>query len=105
MRAYLGEEETAVGFNKVNEQASAAQPAADYADGIFVCGRQHSGNTLLTTLLGEVDGVVAMAMSEEVFLECRAKVDRMPDAVVAPSGWAGIFICSNRKSKSRSRAT
>jgi hypothetical protein len=44
---------------------------------IFVLGRQHSGNTMLTTLLGRVPGVLGVT-GEGEFFEMRRELDALP---------------------------
>ncbi len=44
---------------------------------IFVLGRQHSGNTMLTTLLGNVPSVLGIT-GEGGFFEIRRELDRLP---------------------------
>lgn len=59
---------------------SSAQPVA-----VFVSGRQHSGNTLVTLLLGRMDGCFAIE-EEGIFFEHRPLLDRQAD-VVARGRW------------------
>ena len=47
--------------------------------GVFVCGRQHSGNTMLTHLIGRMAGCV-FNDGEDVVLEHRARLDALPSA-------------------------
>lgn len=49
-------------------------------DGVFVCGRQHSGNTMLTALLGRMSNFV-VTLDEDYFLEARPALDKLPDAI------------------------
>lgn len=44
---------------------------------IFILGRQHSGNTMLTTLLGDIPGVLAMHL-EGTFFEVRKDIEKLP---------------------------
>ena len=55
--------------------AQRVQPEA--MEPIFVLGRQHSGNTMLTTLLGKVPGVLSVP-SEGGFFEIRRELDALP---------------------------
>jgi hypothetical protein len=47
--------------------------------GVFICGRQHSGNTMLTHLIGRMAGCV-FDDGESIVLEHRARLDRLPTA-------------------------
>ncbi len=89
MRADLGELDSAC--VTTTHQRTSAEHIADCADGLFVCGRQHSGNTMVTALLGQFEDVVAMSMSEEFFLEYRTKLDRLPDSV-ARAEWVSRHL-------------
>jgi hypothetical protein len=56
-------------------QVQRIQPEA--MEPIFVLGRQHSGNTMLTTLLGKVPGVLSVP-SEGGFFEIQRELDALP---------------------------
>lgn len=47
--------------------------------GVFICGRQHSGNTMLTHLIGRMAGCV-FDDGEDIVLEHRARLDALPSA-------------------------
>lgn len=47
--------------------------------GIFVSGRQHSGNTVLTMIIGHQPHVFT-STQESIFFEHRARLDRLPSA-------------------------
>lgn len=52
--------------------------SATITRGIFVCGRQHSGNTVVSVLLGLVPGVYAQ-IDENSFFEHRSLVEKIQD--------------------------
>jgi len=47
--------------------------------GVFICGRQHSGNTMLTHLIGRMTGCV-FHDDEDIVLEHRARLDALETA-------------------------
>ena len=61
-------------------EQSAPRAISALADGVFICGRQHSGNTMLAALMGRFDRFVA-TQDEEIFFECRSRLERMRSAV------------------------
>lgn len=56
---------------------------------VFVSGRQHSGNTLVTLMLGRMDGCFAIE-EEGIFFEHRSRLDRHADAAAR-----GRWIAAN----------
>lgn len=78
----------ALGVNTVDMTARVAD--GDCAPGVFVCGRQHSGNTMLASLLGRLDGYVS-TLNEEMLFECRPMLDTLPDAA-ARAQWVGRHL-------------
>lgn len=57
---------------------------------VFVSGRQHCGNTLVTTLLRGISGCFALT-NEGTFFEHRHALDRMPDAA-RRAAWIGANL-------------
>jgi hypothetical protein len=70
--------------------STSAPSATEDMAGIFVCGRQHSGNTMMAALFGLMPGYLA-TQGEEVFLECRARLDRLHTAVERAQ-WMGQHL-------------
>ena len=67
---------------------------------VFISGRQHSGNTVLTLITGRIDGCLALEQ-EGLFFEHRGRLDAMKDARSRADWIAGHLYLGNDDLSSR----